>query len=162
MQEASDAPPKRALTLYGIIVFKLIKGSLFVALALATYTLSDNNLSDELKNLMQFLKVQPGNEFFSMLAAKIGRLTEVNMLWAAAGTFVYSLFSLVEGIGLIFRVGWAGWLAIGEALFFIPIEVLSLLQDFTWRIFVVLVINVIIAAYLFRNRDRLFRHHHQV
>jgi len=37
-------------------------------------------------------------------------------------TLVYSLFSLVEGIGLI-SVSWAGWLAIGESAFFIPIEI---------------------------------------
>ena len=35
---------KRAPTLYAIIAIKLLKGLLFVTLAIVAYTLSDNNL----------------------------------------------------------------------------------------------------------------------
>ncbi len=35
---------------------------------------------------------------------------------------IYSLFAAVEGVGLIFRFPWAGWLSIGESAFFIPIK----------------------------------------
>ena len=76
------------------------------------------------------------------------------------GTVLYSLFSLVEGIGLIFRVPWAGWLAIGESTFFIPIEVYELLRRPSWSLVVILGLNVMIVWYLFQNRHRLFRHHH--
>ena len=84
------------------------------------------------------------------------------MRWWATGTLLYSLFSLVEGIGLIFRAPWAGWLAIGESAFFIPIEVRELvrLPFFSWVVFSVLAINVLIVWYLFQNRKRLFHHHH--
>ena len=47
-------------------------------------------------------------------AVQVGHLTEKRVLVAAAGTLVYSLFSLVEGIGLLLRISWAGWLAIGD------------------------------------------------
>ena len=49
----------------------------------------------------------------------------------AIGSLLYSLFSLVEGVGLMFRVSWAGWLAIGESAFFIPIEILELIHSCT-------------------------------
>ena len=98
---------KPAPTLYGIIAFKLIKGALFVALAIVAYTLSDNDLPEEYRRLMDFLRIHPANKFFSNLAEKVGRLTEVNVLWAAAGTLVYSLFALIEGVGMIFRASWA-------------------------------------------------------
>jgi uncharacterized membrane protein (DUF2068 family) len=61
---------------------------------------------------------------------------------------------------LLFRVPWAGWLAIGESAFFIPIEVLELIHRFSWPVVVVLGLNIMIVWYLFRNRSRLFRHHH--
>ena len=160
MQTSPEGRPKRAPTLYGIIVFKLLKGSLFLTLAITVYALSNNDLPLEFKRLMDWLSVHQENEFFTTLARRVGELTETKMLWAAAGTFIYSLFSLVEGVGLIFRVSWAGWLAIGESVFFIPIEIYDLLRNFTWTVLVILVINVIIAEYLFSNRDRLFRHHH--
>jgi uncharacterized membrane protein (DUF2068 family) len=160
---------KRAPTLYVIITIKLLKGLLFVVLAFVAYTLSDNNLPEEYKNLLLHLKLNPERRFWSELAKQVGQLTEAKVLWAAAGTLVYSLFSLVEGVGLIFRVSWAGWLAIGESAFFIPIEVFELLQPrpgaqnhsaHTRTVLVILGLNILIVWYLFQNRKRLFRHHH--
>lgn len=154
---------KRAPTLYGIIIFKLVKGSLFLALAFTMYALSDNDLPAEVKNLMHFLRVHPANKFFIHLAEEVGRLTEANVLWAAAGAFFYSLFSWVEGIGMMFRISWAGWLAIGESAFFIPIEIYELSRPtkFSWWLLAVLVVNIGIVGYLFKNRHHLFRHHHR-
>ncbi len=83
------------------------------------------------------------------------------MMRFAVGTFLYSLFALVEGIGLTFRVSWAGWLSIGESAFFIPIEIYELIhRGFSWTVFGILVFNVFIVWYLFENRQRLFHHHH--
>ena len=160
---------KRAPTLYAIIVIKLLKGLLFVSLALVAYTLSDNDLPMEYRNLLQHLRLSPERKFWADLAVQIGQLTEAKVLWAAAGTLVYSLFSLVEGVGLIFRVSWAGWMAIGEAAFFIPIEIYELVHQavperphpsHTVTVLVILGLNILIVWYLFQNRQRLFRHHH--
>jgi len=162
---------KRAPTLYAIIAFKLLKGSLFVALAIMLYCLSDNNLPEEyraflnrplVQKVFHTLRVHPGNKFFIDLAEKIGELTEANVLWAAAGTLLYSLFSLVEGGGLICRVSWACWMAIGESAFFVPIEFYELVRrpKFSWSIFVVMIINILIVWYLAENRRCLFGHHH--
>jgi uncharacterized membrane protein (DUF2068 family) len=152
-----------APTLYGIIIFKLVKGSLFLALAFTMYALSDNDLPAEVRNLMHFLRVHPANKFFTHIAEQVGGWTEANVLWAAAGTFLYSLFSFVEGIGMMFRISWAGWLAIGESAFFIPIEIyeLSRRTKFSWWLLAVLVVNISIVGYLLKNRHRLFRHHHR-
>jgi len=151
---------KRAPTLYVIIAIKLLKGALFVALAITAYALSDNDLPAELQKVLHWLRLNPERKFWSELAVKLGTLTESRVLWVAIGTFVYSLFSWVEGIGLIFRISWAGWLAIGESAFFIPIEILELLHRPSKVVWVVLALNIFIVWYLFQNRRRLFRHHH--
>ncbi len=158
---SSERPTKRrAPTLYVIIFIKLLKGLLFVALAWGAYALSDNNLPVEFRRLLHVLRLNPERKFFSDLAVQVGHLNESRVLWAAAGTMVYSLFSLVEGVGLIFRVSWAGWLAIGESAFFVPIELYELSHGFSWAILVILGLNILIVWYLFQNRGRLFRHHH--
>ena len=78
------------------------------------------------------------------------------------GSGVPSLFSLVEGVGLIFRVRWACWLAISESAFFIPIEVYELVhRGLSGTIVAILALNILIFWYLLANRHRLFRHHHQ-
>ena len=160
---------KRAPTLYAIIAIKLLKGLLFVTLAILAYTLSDNDLPAEYRHLLTHLRVNPERRFWVDLAVQVGQLSEANVLWAAAGTLVYSLFSLVEGVGLMFRVSWAGWLAIGESAFFIPIEIYDLVQQaapdrarpgHTVTVLVILGLNILIVWYLLQNRHRLFRHHH--
>ena len=159
-----ETPPikKRAPTLYAIIAIKLLKGSLFVAFAVVAYTLSDNDLPAEYRNLLHWLRLNPERRFFTDLATQIGKITEAKVLWVAAGTLVYSLFSLIEGVGLIFRVSWACWMAIIESAFFIPIEVYELVKPArgsTLMILVILVINIVIVWYLAKNRHRLFHHH---
>jgi len=160
---------RRAPTLYAIIAIKLFKGLVFVTLAIIAYTLSDNDLPAEYRNLLHHLRLNPERKFWADLARQVGYLTEAKVLWAAAGTLIYSLFSLVEAIGLMLRVSWAGWLAIGESAFFIPIEVYELLHrpldpnrsGHPITLLIILAINIIIVWYLLRNRHRLFRHHHE-
>ena len=160
---------KRAPTLYVIIAIKLLKGLFFITLAIVMYTLSDNDLPAEYKDLLHHLRLNPERKFWIDLAVQVGRLTEAKVLWAAAGTLVYSLFSLVEGVGLMFRISWAGWLAIGESAFFIPIEVYELVHRTNLdqprpghevTVLVILALNIVIVWYLLQNRHRLFRHHH--
>jgi len=160
---------KRAPTLYVIIAIKLLKGLLFVGLAILAYTLSDNDLPSDYQKLLVHLRLNPERKFWADLARQVGQLSEGKILWAAAGTLVYSLFSLVEGIGLIFRIKWVGWLTIGESAFFIPIEIYELLHmgsrnsnraGHPITILIILAFNVLIVLYLFRNRNRLFQHHH--
>src|SRR5215831_7561394 len=119
---------KRAPTLYAIIGIKLLKGLIFLTLAIIAYTLSDNDLPAEYQSFLHHLRVNPERRFWADLAIQVGQLTEAKVLWAAAGTLFYSLFSFVEGIGLMFRISWAGYLAIGESAFFIPIEIFELVR----------------------------------
>ena len=162
MPDEQPAVPvkQRAPTLWGIIFIKLVKGLLLLLLALGVYQLADDNLPYEFKKLLEFINFDPESQFFQALEAKINKITPSNVFWVATGTFLYSLLSLVEGVGLIFRISWAGWLVIGEAAFFVPLEVYKLLDAFSWEVFSILLINIGIVWYLFQNRGRLFRHHH--
>jgi len=160
MSGDSEFIKKRAPTLYVIIGIKLLKGTLLLLLALGVYSLSDNNLPEEFRHLLRVFHLDPERRFFAELENKIAAISEAKMIWVAGGTLFYSLFSLVEGVGLIFRVSWAGWLAIGESAFFIPIEISELIKRPAITLFIILALNVVIVWYLLQNRRRLFRHHH--
>ena len=149
---------KRAPTLYAIITIKLTKGLLLLLLGVGVYHLRDDNLPQEFRETLEFFHLDPEKAFFTELANKIGQITPANVRNIARGTVLYSLFSLVEGTGLLFRVPWAGWLAIGESLFFIPIEIRELLRRPSASVLVILGLNVLIVLYLFQNRERLFHH----
>ena len=149
---------KRAPTLYAIILIKLGKGLLLLLLAAGVYSLHDNNLPEEFRDSLQFFHLDPEKAFFTELAGKISQITPANVVWIARGTVLYSLFSLIEGTGLLFRVSWAGWLAIGESAFFIPIEIYELMRRPSTSLIVILGLNILIVWYLFQNRARLFHH----
>jgi|SRR5581483_2369824 len=155
---------KRAPTLYIIIALKLLKGLLLVSLAFGLWMLSDQDLPADYKHALdwmnQKMKLNPERKFWGDIAKQVENLTEAKMDHAAVATLIYSLFSLVEGTGLMFRISWAGWLSISESAFFIPIEVWELVHvKFTGWVFAILVLNIFMVWYLFQNRDRLFRHH---
>jgi uncharacterized membrane protein (DUF2068 family) len=159
MENEKPQIKKKAPTLYLIITIKLVKGLLFAGLALAAYTLSDNDLPAEFQNLLHHLRVNPERKFWAELALKLGQLNEHKVLVTAAATLFYSMFSLVEGVGLMFRIRWAGYMAIGESAFFIPIEIFDLLQHFRFIVFIILCANILIVWYLYQYRHRLFKHH---
>ena len=172
MAEASPAPKKRAPTLYFIIGIKLLKGALALLLAFGLYHMANQGLGNVFDRVMKVIHLDPENRFLSYIGDSLDNVQPRNARWFATGTFFYSLFSLVEGVGLMYRVPWAGWLAIGESAFFIPIEIFELVRHhelvkhgdiapsgFTWKVSLILGLNILIVWYLFQNRARLFRHH---
>ena len=150
---------QRAPTLYAIIAIKLGKDVLLLLIALGVYSLADNDLIHDYRQLLHWIHIDPERKFFAELARSIRKITPENIFWVARGTAFYSVFSLVEGVGLFYRVSWAGWMAICESIFFIPIEVYELMRGFSPAVFVILLINVFIVIYLVQNRHRLFHHH---
>jgi uncharacterized membrane protein (DUF2068 family) len=127
-------------------------------LALGVYSLIDNNLPSDFKHVLHWLHLDPESAFWASMTSKIEKITPKNILWVASGTLLYASISLAEAIGLIMRQRWAGWLAISEGAFFIPIEVFELRNHFSTGPGIVLGVNVIIVAYLWLNRERLFDH----
>jgi uncharacterized membrane protein (DUF2068 family) len=154
----TELPPRTA-GLYGIIFYKLIKGVLFLALGLGIYTLTDNNLPEDFRNIVQQLHMDPENEWFQELEQQLAKVTPGQLIKLASGSLLYSLPSLIETVGLFYRWSWAGWLAIVESSFFIPIEIYELGHHFNVVLLVLTIINVAIVWYLYRNRERLFPHH---
>jgi uncharacterized membrane protein (DUF2068 family) len=169
--KAEEVKLKRAPTLYAIIALKIAKGLFCVALAVFLYTHSDKDLPAEFQNLLKEIRANPDSVFWTKVASQVATITEATMRHFALGTLIYSLFSLVEGVGMMFRVSWAGWLCIGESIFFIPIELNHLLRPehvvdgrhvaagFSWLVLGIFVVNIFIVWYLFKNRARLFHHH---
>jgi len=160
---------KRAPTLYLIILFKLGKGLLAVFLAMVLYFQPASQLPAEYEQIMDrpsvkqvfhYLRIHPENKFFMHLAKQIANATDKEVRVTVIGALLWSLFPLTEGVGLLFRVKWAGWLAIGESAFFVPVEIYELVKEFSWFMVGVAIINSLIVWYLYSNRERLFHHHH--
>jgi uncharacterized membrane protein (DUF2068 family) len=173
--EKTKAPTakKRAPTLYLIIADKLIKGILSLLLAFGVYKMAGIDLSLVFDRVVHWTHLDPEDRFLANIGGLIDQITPANMRMVATGTLLYSILSLIEGLGLIFRAPWANWLAIGESAFFIPIEVYELTRHFRINrsgpellsrpvlgLLMVLVCNILIVWYLYANRKRLFHGYH--
>jgi uncharacterized membrane protein (DUF2068 family) len=164
--EAATVPIKRrAPTLYAIIAFKVVKGILFLLFGVFLYFQAARNLPQEYADLLkkpifQLLRIHPENKFVQHIADQLADLTETKVKLTALFTMGWSLFPLVEGLGMLWRAGWAGWLAIGESAFFVPIEMYDLARHFHWYLVGITIANIIIVWYLYANRQTLFHHHH--
>jgi uncharacterized membrane protein (DUF2068 family) len=164
---ASVTHHKRAPTLYAIIIFKIVKGVLFAAFGIILYFQASHDLPAEwddflkqptVEQVFTKLRIHPENKFFQHIAEQIDNVTESQIHVWAIGTMLFALFPLVEGIGMLYRVFWAGWLAIGESAFFVPIEMYELAKKFSPYLLAVMIGNIIIVWYLYANRDSLFHH----
>ena len=149
---------RRAAGLYTIISIKLGKSLLLFGIALGIYSLIGEDLGSELERFLRYVRLDPEHQFFADLGARLQAMTPSSIRWIASGTLLYGLLLLVESVGMMFRVFWAAWLAIGETAFFIPIEVYGLMKDFSLTVLIILIMNVAIVRYLVRNRDQLFHH----
>jgi uncharacterized membrane protein (DUF2068 family) len=161
----AEIPLKRAPTLYAIVFFKLVKGFLFLFFGVVLYFQASRDLPQEYADLLkkpifQNLRIHPENRLVQHIAEQIADVTPERIKWTALGTMAWSLFPLVEGFGLLFRAGWAGWLAIGESAFFVPIEMYELARKFSWYLLVLTIANILIVWYLYAYREQLFHHHH--
>jgi uncharacterized membrane protein (DUF2068 family) len=155
-----ETKPKRAPTLYFIIGIKFLKGTLALLLALGAYSLTDNNLPEEFRKLLDFFHLDPEKKFFLNVADRVAEITPANLKWVTVGAVVYGSFMLLQAVGLVFRVSWIVWLVIGESAFFVPIEFFELVHRPSWVKCAILAVNVIMVWYLYANRARLIRHHH--
>jgi uncharacterized membrane protein (DUF2068 family) len=169
----SAALPNRAPTLYLIAGIKIGKGLLLLLAALGIFALAGRDLSDAFDDFLRWLHLDPERRFFMNVGEWLDTITPANVKVIASGTMIYGLFLLASGVGLALRAAWAIWLCIGESAFFIPVEIFELLrrrlpETDAHRMFahprlalaVLLAVNVFIVWYLFKNRARLFRHHH--
>lgn len=152
-------PKRRAPTLYAIVAIKLARGATLLLLSLGIVSLANNDLPADFREFLHRLQLDPESAFWAKLADRIRQVTPSNVYWVASGTALYSLFSFIEGAGLARRARWAGWMAIGESAFFIPLEIYDLMRQFSKTVAVILVLNTLIVFYLYSNRERLFRRH---
>jgi len=176
MPDVKTIPPEKrpAPTLYFIVAVKLIKGAALVLLALGVFSLAHRDLSDVFDQFLRWVHLDPERSFFQGIGDWLDTITPNNVRAVASGTFLCGIFLIVLGLGLAFRAKWAIWLAIGESAFFIPIEIYELVRHRPPEapprpeifhhpkigLAIVLALNILIVLYLFKNRERLFRHHH--
>jgi uncharacterized membrane protein (DUF2068 family) len=147
-----------APTFYLIIAFKFFKAALLLSLAVGVFRLKDRNLPDFFLATLHWAHLDVKTAFVTHTVERLQRVTPEGLKWIARGSMLSGLLHLTEAIVLCLRQPWGGWLAIIQSSLFVPIEVYELSKKFSYGMLSMMIINIIVVVYLYRNR-RLFSHH---
>ncbi|HEV2319519.1 MAG TPA: DUF2127 domain-containing protein [Verrucomicrobiae bacterium] len=174
----AGAKKEHAPTLYFIAICKIAKGAGLLLLAAGIYSMAGRDLQDDFGKFIEWVHMDPEHRFFRNISDFLATVTPGNVRATALAFSLYGCFLIGGGTGLALRAKWAIWLTIGESAFFIPIEVFELTSRHPPRLdpsdepqphshlfhhpkiglLLVLILNILIVCYLYKNKQRLSRH----
>ena len=145
MDATSDRNPLGLRLIGG---FKLACGLLLVALGVGIFRGANGDLAGEAAGWISKLKVDQDNRYIHSAIEKISNVSPRQLHAIGAGTFLYALLYLVEGVGLLLRKHWAEYLTVVATGLFVPLEVFEVFRKPTAVRIGILAINLAILAYL--------------
>jgi len=143
--------PKKKLPPLGlqiIAVTKLLSAALLAAVGFGIIRLMGGDASQSLEVFIRHLHLDPDNAKITELIAKVSGISRRHLIAIDAGTFLYALLYVVEGIGLLLGKHWAEYLTIFATGSLVPFEVYEVVHKLTFLHVAVFLGNVAIVIYL--------------
>jgi uncharacterized membrane protein (DUF2068 family) len=143
--------PKSSSRLIGIFLialFKLIKGALFVVLAVSALKLIDRDVADMFWVLITRLHIDIENRFVQDIFMRLDLIDNRLLKEISATTFFMAGLFFTEGLGLLFQKRWAEYMAVFETGLFIPLEIFEIVRHMTITKVSLLAINAAVVFYL--------------
>lgn len=135
-----------------IIVWKLIKGSLLLLLAVGAFALIHKDVHGLAEQLVEALHLDPTSKRIGPLLEKIGNFaTPAHKAEVGVGAIVFAAFIFVEAWGLWNRRIWAEVLTIVATSLLIPVEVYEIARHPSLGKVITLAVNALIVFYLARH-----------
>jgi uncharacterized membrane protein (DUF2068 family) len=148
----------RPAGLEAIILYKLIKAGLEVALVLFAVVLLLSGTEAGAATLAQVLLDHfTGGWSLEMATLIVRGATTAHVKFMAVAALADSILSAVEGLALAAGRWWAPWLVLGATAALLPWEIVELIRHPGWGRVLILVINIAVVVYLLRNNVRLHR-----
>jgi uncharacterized membrane protein (DUF2068 family) len=136
-------------------VYKLVTAVLSLVLGFGLFRLFRSEVRTSLEPIIRGLRLDPENAFIHSLISRLAGLDSKQRLWIEAGTIVYAILHVIEGVGILRGKRWGGALIILATSSLIPVECLEIVRHRTFLRIAALVLNTAIVIYLLRNRNSL-------
>lgn len=137
-----------------IAIFKLVKASLLVLLAVGALSVLHKDVASVLTSLISQLGADPHDEYFHRLLVLAGRQSPAELKLVSAGSFFYAVLFATEGIGLMMRKRWAEYFTAILTGSFLPLEIYEFALHPTIFKTLVIAANIGIVAYLVMELKR--------
>jgi uncharacterized membrane protein (DUF2068 family) len=141
-------PSSRPIGIFLIALFKLIKGALFVLLAISALKLLDRDIADIFWVWITRLHIDIENRFVQNIFMRLDLIDNRMLEEISAVTVVMAGLFFTEGLGLLFQKRWAEYLAVFETGLFIPLEIYEFVRHTTVTKISLLGINIAVVMYL--------------
>jgi uncharacterized membrane protein (DUF2068 family) len=145
---ATAKPPHRNHILLAIALFKFFKAAAMITAGVLALTFRHANLTVIATRWVDKFRLDPHNKYVDWVMdhTKLIHAKQLEML--AAGTFIYAVLFLVEGIGLYREKVWGEYLVIVEVCLLMPLEIIEICAKPDLIRFGLLIANIFILVYL--------------
>jgi uncharacterized membrane protein (DUF2068 family) len=127
---------------------KCLKGVILFVIAVGALKLLHEDTANAVNRWIAVIQVDPHNHYLNSLVQKVGVLRQQKGWLLPAGTFVYAVLFLTEGLGLLFQQHWAEYFTVLVTGSFLPLEVYELIKHFSPVKVAIIIINAAIVFYL--------------
>ncbi len=145
---AKEKPHHRNRILLTIALFKFFKAAAMITAGILALTFRHANLTLIAVRWVSKFRLDPHNKYVDWVIdhTRLVHAKQLEML--AAGTFIYALLFLVEGIGLYREKVWGEYLVIVEVCLLMPLEIIEICAKPDLLRFSLLIANIFILVYL--------------
>jgi uncharacterized membrane protein (DUF2068 family) len=138
----------RADGLLLIAIFKLIKGTLLIAVGIGGLKLLHRDVSEVVAQWIDALRIDPDNRYVHRLLVRLWAVDEHKLKEISAGSFFYAGLLLTEGFGLLLKKRWAEYFTVIATGSLLPLEVYELAKGASLAKLLLLAVNVAVVWYL--------------
>ena len=135
----------RPLGIFLIALFKLIKGGLFISLAIIALKMIDKDIADIFMVWITKLHIEVENRFVQDIFVRLDLVDNRLLKEISATTFLMAGLFITEGLGLLFQKRWAEYMAVFETGLFIPLEIYEFVRHATVTKISLLAINAAVV-----------------
>jgi uncharacterized membrane protein (DUF2068 family) len=140
--------PSEYIGLRVIGILKLLSGVAALLLGIEILRVFAHDPAPALERFVGHLHLDPHNHLIHSIIGRLTGIDKQRLHAAAAGTVLYALLHLVEGIGLIMERHWASYLVIAATSSLVPFEIYELFQKLNFLRVSLLILNCAIVVYL--------------
>jgi len=129
-------------------IFKLLKGTMLLILALGMLRLLHHDVQEWAEDLIARLRFDPDNQHIAHFLNMLGFISDHQLKEASGLTSIYAGLFLTEGTGLIRQKRWAEYLTVVATASFIPVEIYEVFRHATALRVLLFLGNVAILIYV--------------
>jgi uncharacterized membrane protein (DUF2068 family) len=127
---------------------KLASAIMLAAAGLGVFHLVNKDVGEVAERFVSRLHLDPDNRLIQPLISQISGLDRKRLEAIGAGTLFYAVLHAIEGIGLLMRRNWAGYLTVILTGSLLPLELYEVARKTTAVRVAVLLTNLVILIYL--------------